>query len=65
MRIGFGVMPEQERDERIKALVDACRRVAEASGGGLAWLLGMGGAVAPDESRVLDEITTKLRAAPR
>ena len=62
MRLGFAVLPEQERDERIKELVAACRQVAEASGGGLAWLLGMGDAVAPDESRVLDEITTKLRA---
>ncbi len=62
MRLGFAVLPEQERDERIKALVAACRQVAEASGGGLAWLLGMGDAVAPDESRVLDEITTRLRA---
>lgn len=64
MRVGFGVLPEQERDERIKALVNACRRVAEASGGGLAWLLGMGDSAALDETKVLDEITTKLRLAP-
>jgi len=61
MRVGFSVLPEAERNERIKGLVAACRRVAEASGGGLAWLLGMGHAVAADESRVLDEITTRLR----
>lgn len=65
MRLGFAVVPEQERNERIKALVASCREVAEASGGGLAWLLGMGDAVAADENRVLDEITKKLRARPR
>ena len=62
MRLGFAVLPEQERHERIKGLVDSCREVAEASGGGLAWLLGIGDAVAFDEAQVLDEITKKLRA---
>jgi len=65
MRVGFSVLPEAERDERIRGLVAACRKVAEASGGGLAWLLGIGESVPADESRVLDEITTKLRATPR
>jgi hypothetical protein len=65
MRVGLAILPEQERDQHIKGIVDGCRSVAEASGGGLAWLLGMGDAVAPDESRVLDEITHKLRATPR
>ena len=63
MRVGFSVLPEHEHSERIKGLVAACGRVAEASGGGLAWLLVLGDAVAHDESMVLDEITTKLRAA--
>src|SRR5689334_4348165 len=65
MRLGFAVLPEQERNERIKELVAACRQVADASGGGLAWLFGIGEAVAPDESRVLDEITKQLRTTPR
>lgn len=65
MRVGFAVLPEQERIERIKALVASCRQVAEASGGGLAWLLGMGQAVAHDEEVVLDEITAKLRGVPK
>jgi hypothetical protein len=51
-----------ERDERIKGLVASCRRIAEASGGGLARLLGIGDSVSGDESLVLDAILTKLRA---
>ncbi len=65
MRVGFSVLPPSERDERIRALVAACRRVAEASGGGLARLIGMGDAVSGDENMVLDAIATKLRAQPR
>ena len=64
MRVGFAVLPEHERNARIKALVAACRVVAEASGGGLAWLLGLGHPVDHDEEMVLDEITTKLRGVP-
>ena len=63
MRIGFSVLPPPERDERVRGLVDACRRIAEASGGGLARLLGMG-AVSGEEDAVLDAIATKLRAQP-
>jgi hypothetical protein len=62
MRAGFAILPEAERDERIKHLVAACREVAEASGGGLAWLLGMSDPVSADEHHVLDQITAKLRA---
>jgi hypothetical protein len=65
MRRGYALLPAPERDERIKSLVAACRRVAEASGGGLARLLGMGDSVSGDESRVLDAMLTKLRAGPR
>jgi len=63
MRVGFSVLPEAEGRERIESLVDACRRVAEASGGGLATLLGLGGRVSGDEDAVLDAITTKLTAS--
>jgi hypothetical protein len=63
MRAGFSLLPAEERDERVKSLVAACRRIAEASGGGgLARLLGMGDAVSGDENAVLDAILTKLRA---
>lgn len=62
MRVGFSVLPEAERQERIAGLVEACRRVAEASGGGLATLIGLSGRVTGEESAVLDAITTKLTA---
>ena len=65
MRVGFSVLPPDERDERIRGLVAACRRVAEASGTTLARLLGIHDGVTGDESTVLDAIATKLRAAPR
>ena len=59
------VLPASERDERIRHVVGACRRVAEASGGGLAKLLGMtSAAVSQDEAAVLEAITAKLRSAP-
>ncbi|HXJ34804.1 MAG TPA: hypothetical protein VMS22_12290 [Candidatus Eisenbacteria bacterium] len=62
MRVGFSVLPEKERGERIASTVDVCRRVAEASGGGLARLIGMSEGVSGEESAVLDAITTKLTA---
>jgi tellurite resistance protein len=65
MRVGFSVLPPQERDERIQALVAACRRIASASGGGLAKLLGMRDGVSGEESDILDAIATKLRAQPK
>jgi hypothetical protein len=62
MRVGFSVLAQAERDERIATLVAACRRVAEASGGGLARLIGMSNGVSGEESGVLDAITTQLTA---
>jgi len=65
MRVGYAVLPQQERDERIRALVAACHRVAAASGGGLGRLLGLTGDVSGKEGDVLDAIATQLRAGPR
>ena len=65
MKVAASVLPPEEREERIRGIVDACKRVAEASGGGLARLLGMGGAVSGDEASVLEAITAQLRSAPR
>lgn len=63
MKVALAVLPPGEREERIRALVEACQRVAQASGGGLVRLLGMkSGGVSSDESALLDAITTKLRA---
>ena len=61
MRMGFAVLPPAERDDRIKALVESCRKVAEASGGGLARLLGIKDGVSGQEEAVLDAISSKLR----
>ena len=61
MRVGFAVLPPEERDERIRILVAGCRRVAAASGGGLARLLGVSDGVSGEENTVLDAIATKLR----
>jgi hypothetical protein len=63
MKAAAFVLPPAEREERIHAIVDACKRVAEASGGGLTRLLGMGNAISGDESSVLEAITTQLRSA--
>jgi tellurite resistance protein len=65
MKVAASVLPPEEREERVRGVVDACKRVAEASGGGLARLLGMGGAVSSDEAGVLEAITAQLRSAPR
>lgn len=65
MKVAATVLPPAEREERIRGIVDSCKRVAEASGGGLARLLGLGGAVSGDEASVLDAITAQLRSAPR
>jgi prepilin-type processing-associated H-X9-DG protein len=62
MRVGFSVLPAAERDERITSLVAACRRIAEASGGGLVRLIGLSHGVFGAESATLDAITTGLTA---
>ncbi len=61
IKSGFAVLPPEEREERIKRLVQACQEVAMASGGGLAKLLGLG-SVSSSEASVLDTITNTLRS---
>jgi len=60
IKTGFSVLTPDEQAERIKRVVDACRQVAEASGG-LARLVGLGG-VSSEEEALLDGIATTLRA---
>jgi hypothetical protein len=62
LKYGFAVLPENEREDRIKRIVEACHEIAEASGGGLGRLLGLGSAVSSDESSILDSINGTLRA---
>jgi hypothetical protein len=62
LRVGFSVLAAEERADRIRALLDACERVAEASGG-LAKLLGLSHGVSGEEAEVLEALTRKLRGA--
>jgi hypothetical protein len=64
IKVGLSVLPPDEREERIKRIVQACHEVAEASGG-LARLLGLGSGVSDEEESLLDTITTTLRGDRR
>jgi hypothetical protein len=61
IKSGFAVLPPEEKEERIKRIVQACQEVAMASGGGLAKLLGLG-SVSSSEASALDTITSTLRS---
>jgi tellurite resistance protein len=61
LTFGFAVLPFDEREERIKRVVDACREVAAASGSELAHQLGLGTGVSRTEAQMLDEINSRLR----
>lgn len=61
IKYGFAVLPEDEREDRIKRVVEACQEVASASGGGLAKILGLGSSVSSIEASMLDLINSKLR----
>jgi len=60
IKSGLSVLSPEERAERIKRIVDACRRVAAASGG-LSKMLGLGSGVSSEEESILDAIATTLR----
>jgi hypothetical protein len=62
MKAGLAVLPDAERTERIRDIVAGCTRVAEASGGGLARLLGLSTGIVGEEAAVLDAIGVKLRS---
>lgn len=59
---GLAVMQPAERDERIKFIVQAAHKIAEASGGGLLKVLGLTSGVSHSEELILDSISAKLRA---
>lgn len=61
IKYGFAVLPEGEREDRIKKVVEACHEVASASGGGLAKVLGLGSSVSSIEASMLDIINGTLR----
>ena len=62
IKSGFAVLPPEEREERIKRIVQACHEVATASRGGLAKVLGLGSGVSSSEASILDTITNTLRS---
>jgi hypothetical protein len=62
IKYGFAVLPEGEREDRIKKVVEACHEVASASGGGLAKVLGLGSSVSTIEASMLDVINSTLRS---
>ena len=62
LRVGFTVLSPEEREERIKDVVRACRDVAEASGA-LGRLLGLGDGVSQIEEAMLDRLARMLGSA--
>ncbi|HKA62051.1 MAG TPA: hypothetical protein VKH83_06470 [Methylomirabilota bacterium] len=61
IKTGLSVLTPDEQAERTRRIVDACRQVAEASGG-LGRVLGLGSSVSGEEETLLDAISTSLRA---
>lgn len=58
----FAVLPPKEREQRIEAVVEACREVAAASGTELAHLLGLGSGISKIEASMLDTLNSRLRS---
>jgi hypothetical protein len=61
IKTGLSVLTPAEQAERTRRIVDACRQVAEASGG-LGKVLGVGSGVSGEEESLLNAISTSLRA---
>jgi len=61
IKAGLSVLTPEERADRVKRIVEACRQVAGASGG-LSRLLGLGTGVSGEEESILDTIAATLRA---
>ena len=61
IKAGLSVLTPEERADRVKRIVEACRQVAAASGG-LPRLLGLGTGVSGEEESILDTIAATLRA---
>jgi hypothetical protein len=61
IKAGLSALPPEERADRARRIVEACRQVAAASGG-LSRLLGLGTGVSSEEESILDAIAANLRA---
>jgi hypothetical protein len=62
IKAGLAVLDPHERADRLTRIGEDCRRVAEASGGGLGRVLGLASGASPEEESLLDAIAAKLRA---
>ncbi len=62
LRAGFAVLPAAEREARIRSVLDACVRVAEARGT-VARVLSLPSATSAEGSAVLDDLERKLEMA--
>ena len=62
IRLGISVLPPEEREQRIAAMINACEEVAQAAGGlsGLLEGLRQRGNVAPSEGAAIAEIRRHL-----
>lgn len=61
LRYGYSVLSPDEREDRIRRVINACHEVAEASGSEIARMIGLGDGVSRSEEHVLDVINNKLR----
>lgn len=64
INVGFAVLPPAEHAERVSALLEACERVAHASGG-LLTLFGLHLGVSAEDTRALKALTKKLRSSEK
>jgi hypothetical protein len=62
IRGGLARLPAEQREERLKRLVQACHEVAEASGG-LTKMLGFGSGISGEEEAMLEAIASTLRGS--
>jgi len=60
LRVGIGVLPPEEAEQRINTMLKACEQVAEASGG-LARMLHLSTGVSAREQSVLNLIRQRLK----
>jgi hypothetical protein len=61
---GLSVVPQDVRQDRIRQILQACREVAESSGGGIARALGFASGMTHKEAVVLDAMGERLRSTP-
>ena len=61
INVGFAILPAEERAERVRAVLDACERVAEAGRG--VTMFGLRFSASGAEAAVLETLRRKLHAS--